>query len=198
LKALQSLGITSAANAPGRWRISVIDRGEWQSQKGVSTIHLFPWDEGTEAKRPDRAWFSVSFDSDGSRDVRCERSAGGVQVLNLISEHVPGSRYPKEWHALNISGGYNHHKLSVGIHFGAGNEVVLVGGYDNDGHFDAYIQRDGTAGIDNALARIGSNLGKSPQEMPGRTTFNPSLIANAILDPALPYDVPQMICQGRL
>lgn len=202
LKALQSLGITSAANAPGRWRISVIDRGEWQSQKGVSTIHLFPWNEGTEANRRDRAWFVVAFDSDDSRYVVCERSGGGVQAFNLISEHTPKSSYPKRWHELNISG-YNQ-KIGANIHFGVGNEVVMAAGHDDHehlgayGHFGAYATRDGTVGIDEALARIGRDLGKSPQEMPGRTTFNPGLIANAILDPALPYDVPQMICQGRL
>lgn len=195
IKGLQSLGITSADQALDKWRISVILRDKWEEElgtpAGTSSIHLFPWEEEVEAGRDDQAWFIVSFDSDGSRRFSCRRDIKGTTgYINMTSERVPKDIYPKKWHDVNS--GYNNSQATV--HLGSNNEVILASGHDaKRDYFSAYADRDGSVGIEKALKNMGKILGLQTQDMPGRTTFNPGLLANAILDQKIPFDIPAMI-----
>lgn len=194
LAGLKSLGVMSTDQALNRWEIIVIPKRDWPGDSGTSVIHLFPWGEEVGTERTDKAWFLVSFGHDGTRRIWCKRDAKeGSDHITLSSEGVPVGAYPQKWSSLSF---YDQGR-SASLRFDPNYVITSVEGHDEAGSFNAYKDREGTVGIEDALVKVGRSLGLSPQEMPGRTTFNPGILVNTILDQTQPFNVSQMIASAR-
>ena len=194
LAGLKSLGVISADQALNQWEIAVIPKGDWEKEKGTSAIHLFPWGKDVEAGRIDKAWFMVDFGHNGTHWISCKRDAGvTTDHITISSENAPAGSFPKRWDSVSFftKGG------STSLRLNPDYKITSVEYHDAKNCFDAHEDREGAAGIEDALARVGRSLGLAPQDMPGRTTFNPGVLVNTILNQAQPLNVPQMIASAH-
>lgn len=194
LAALKSLGVMSADQALNQWEIAVIPKRGGERDSGTLAIHLFPWGREVEAGRTDKAWFLVNFNRDGTRRIWCKRDARETNNhITLSSEGAPVGTYPKKWSSVSFYDQDRSAFLRLDSNYG----ITSVEGGDEAGYFNVYEDCEGVVGIENALARVGRSLGLSPQEMPGRTTFNPGVLVNTILDKTQPFNASQMIASAR-
>jgi len=194
LAGLKSLGVISADQALNQWEIAVIPKGDWEEEKGTSAIHLFPWGKDVEAGRIDKAWFMIDFGHNGTHWISCKRDAGvTTDHITISSEKVPAGTYPKRWNNVSFftQGG------STSLRLNPDYKITSVEYHDAKNCFDAHEDREGATEIENVLVGIGRSLGLAPQDMPGRTTFNPGVLVNTILNQAQPINVPQMIASAN-
>lgn len=200
IKGLQSLGVMSAGKALGNWEVQVIKKEDWATgQDRISSVHLFPWGTKVESGRADRAWFAVDIAHNGGTHFYCKRDEkNGYRNVIMASEgaSIDKNTYPKKWGSVHL---YNTNGDNVGASFRLrpSGEVISVEFYKGDTWFNPRADLQETDKIDETIEKLGQALGLPLHKMPGRTTFNPGVLVNSILDQAQPFSVPQIIASAR-